>query len=170
MHPNLQLRRIRNISELQIDTYSQSSDMAFLCVQFDSLSSPYLFASFRCFLNLKDVRTNRGAICQWHIVDQRKSETSPYMFLEFCRSVDRSTGEIGAKEPLEVESEQETRRQRIKNHLIKLENIAMKDSCAENDIMDLLKKYVSMAQEDAGHAANEIDFFIPISYCLNFIN
>ena len=68
---------------------------------------------------------------------------------------EKGRGGIGAREPSEVESEQETRRQRIKKHLIKLENIAMKDSRAENEVMDLLKKYVSMAQENAGREAKK---------------
>ena len=68
---------------------------------------------------------------------------------------EKGRGGIGAQEPLEVESEQETRRQRIKKHLIKLENIAMKDSRAENEITDLLKKYLSISQENAGKEAKK---------------
>ena len=68
---------------------------------------------------------------------------------------EKGRGGIGAHEPSEVESERETRRQQIKKHLIKLENIAMKDSRAENEVVDLLKKYVSMAQENAGREAKK---------------
>ena len=90
------------------------------------------------------------------IVDKRKSETSSpddtcswNFVIQLTEAVwnEKGRGGIGAQEPLEVESEEEKRRQRIKKHFIKIENIAVKDSRAENEIMDLLKKYVSMMQE-----------------------